>query len=82
MLYFNLLKGRSEEDGIPDVEEEEDEEDDIIHETLFTFEAFESVWNSCFLVYSLPHFSLEICQCRNYPHPPDIPGTISRFRII
>ena len=37
------FKGKSEEDGIPDVEEEEDEEDDIIHETLFTFEAFESV---------------------------------------
>ena len=49
MSYFNYLKGRSEEDGIPDVEEEEDEEDDIIHETLFTFEAFESVWYSCFL---------------------------------
>ena len=38
------MKGKSEEDGIPDVEEEEDEEDEIIHETLFTFEAFESVW--------------------------------------
>ena len=45
-VVFQFLKGRSEEDGIPDVEEEEEEEDDIIHETLFTFEAFESVWNS------------------------------------
>ena len=52
-----LKKGRSEEDGIPDVaEEEEDEEDDVIHETLFTFEAFESVWNSCFCRIAIPHF--------------------------
>ena len=84
-IVFQLFlkkKGRSEEDGIPDVEEE-DEEDDMIHETLFTFEAFESVWNSCFLVY-FPTSSclLEICQCGDYPHSLDIPGTLSRFRII
>jgi replication fork protection complex subunit Tof1/Swi1 len=36
-------KGPSEEDGVPDVEDEGDaeEEEDIIHETMFTFEAFE-----------------------------------------
>ena len=37
-------KGVTEEEGIPDVEEEpEKEDDDVVHETLFTFEAFESV---------------------------------------
>ena len=57
MSYFNFLKGRSEEDGIPDVEEEDDdEEDDVIHETLFTFEAFESVRNFYFWRIALPHF--------------------------
>ena len=83
MSYFNsFLKGRTEEDGIPDVEEEEEEEDDIIHETLFTFEAFESVWNSRFLAYFPTSFSLEIRQCGNNPYSPDIPGTLSRIRII
>ncbi|KAF8558558.1 DUF757-domain-containing protein [Imleria badia] len=35
--------GPSEEDGVPDVEDEADaeEEEDMIHETMFTFEAFE-----------------------------------------
>jgi len=49
------LKGKSEEDGIPDVEEEE-EDDEIVHETLFTFEAFESVRISSSLSYPLSHF--------------------------
>ena len=49
-FQLNLLKGRSEEDGIPDVEAEDEEEDDIVHETLFTFEAFESVWDSLLLM--------------------------------
>ena len=49
-ISIPFIEGQSEEDGIPDVEEEEDEDDGIVHETLFTFEAFESVWNSCFLV--------------------------------
>lgn len=34
--------GITEEEGIPDVEEEEEEEE-VINETMFTFEAFESV---------------------------------------
>ncbi|KAF8064919.1 timeless protein-domain-containing protein [Lyophyllum atratum] len=36
-------KGTGEEDGIPDVEEEVPEEEDVVHETMFTFEAFEMV---------------------------------------
>jgi hypothetical protein len=36
-------KGVGEEDGIPDVEEEEVEVEEVIHETMFTFEAFEMV---------------------------------------
>jgi replication fork protection complex subunit Tof1/Swi1 len=37
-------KDITEEEGIPDVEEEPEKEDeDVVHETLFTFEAFESV---------------------------------------
>jgi hypothetical protein len=56
MSYFNFLKGKSEEDGVPDDDEEDDEEDEIIHETLFTFEAFESVWNSFSFPYSQAHF--------------------------
>lgn len=40
-------KGITEEEGIPDIEDDEDEEhvvfDDTIQETLFTFEAFEMV---------------------------------------
>lgn len=48
-VVLDLLKGKSDEDGIPDVEEEEDNDnDEIVHETLFTFEAFESVWNFYF----------------------------------
>jgi len=39
-LFFIAI---SEEDGIPDVEEIEDDDDEIVHETLFTFDAFESV---------------------------------------
>lgn len=37
--------GPSEEDGVPDVEDEGDaaEEEDTVHETMFTFEAFEMV---------------------------------------
>ncbi|KAH9474545.1 Topoisomerase 1-associated factor 1 [Psilocybe cubensis] len=35
-------KGITEEDGIPDVEEEEEVVDDVITETLFTFEVFEA----------------------------------------
>jgi replication fork protection complex subunit Tof1/Swi1 len=37
--------GPSEEDGVPDVEDEGDAEEgeDMIHETMFTFEAFEMV---------------------------------------
>ncbi|KAF9458264.1 timeless protein-domain-containing protein [Collybia nuda] len=34
-------KGVGEEDGIPDVEEEVEEREEIVHETMFTFEAFE-----------------------------------------
>ncbi|RDB17381.1 Topoisomerase 1-associated factor 1 [Hypsizygus marmoreus] len=34
-------KSVEEEDGIPDVEEEPEEQEEIIHETMFTFEAFE-----------------------------------------
>jgi len=41
LLKFHL--GLSEEDGIPDVEEVEQEDEDVINETLFTFEAFEAV---------------------------------------
>ncbi|KAG6872642.1 hypothetical protein C0995_008073 [Termitomyces sp. Mi166 len=35
------IKGMGEEDGIPDVEEEPAEEEEVVHETMFTFEAFE-----------------------------------------
>ncbi|KAH9947733.1 timeless protein-domain-containing protein [Amylocystis lapponica] len=36
-------KGKSEEDGVPDVEEEVEEEDEeVIHETMFTLDAFEA----------------------------------------
>ncbi|KAF8909752.1 timeless protein-domain-containing protein [Gymnopilus junonius] len=35
-------KGISEEEGIPDVEEDVEEEEEVINETMFTFEAFES----------------------------------------
>lgn len=53
----------------------------MIHETLFTFEAFESVWTPG--SWRIPNsFSLEICQCGNYPHAFNIPGALSRFRII
>lgn len=41
LLKFHL--GVSEEDGIPDVEEVEEEDDGVINETMFTFEAFEAV---------------------------------------
>lgn len=34
-------KGVGEEDGIPDVEEIEQEDEQVVHETIFTFEAFE-----------------------------------------
>ncbi|KAG5339373.1 hypothetical protein C0989_004499 [Termitomyces sp. Mn162] len=35
------IKGMGEDDGIPDVEEEPAEEEEVVHETMFTFEAFE-----------------------------------------
>ncbi|KAF8237621.1 timeless-domain-containing protein [Tricholoma matsutake] len=35
------VKGVGEEDGIPDVEEETEEPEEVVHETMFTFEAFE-----------------------------------------
>ncbi|KAG6856013.1 hypothetical protein H0H87_008415 [Tephrocybe sp. NHM501043] len=34
-------KGLGEDDGIPDAEEEPAEEQEVVHETMFTFEAFE-----------------------------------------
>ena len=43
-LRFAHKTGVGEEDGIPDVEEEvEEEREEVIHETMFTFEAFEMV---------------------------------------
>ena len=54
-LFQQFQKGRSEEDGIPDVDEEKDEEDDIIHETLFTFELYGT---SAFCVLPLTHFQI------------------------
>lgn len=78
---FNPLKGKSEEDGIPDVEEY-DEEDEIVHETLFTFEAFQSVWYYCFLMWFTWLSKLEIRKCGHYTHSSDILVTLSRFRII
>ena len=41
-----------EGEGIPDVEDIEPEEEEIIHETMFTFQAFEMVSDSVF-IYSL-----------------------------
>lgn len=32
-----------EDDGIPDVEDEPAEEEEVVHETVFTFEVFETV---------------------------------------
>lgn len=49
-------KGITEEEGIPDVEEEPEEVEDVVHETLFTFEAFESVRPPLFF----PHIRLLI----------------------
>ena len=54
-VFQQFQKGRSEEDGIPDVDEEKDEEDDIIHETLFTFELYGT---SAFCVLPLTHFQI------------------------
>ncbi|KAG6820075.1 hypothetical protein H0H93_005603 [Arthromyces matolae] len=34
-------KGLGEDDGVPDFEEEPVEEEEVVHETMFTFEAFE-----------------------------------------
>jgi len=41
--------GASEEEGIPDVEEIEDIDEEVINETLFTFEAFEAASDHSFL---------------------------------
>ncbi|KAF8961410.1 timeless protein-domain-containing protein [Flammula alnicola] len=46
-------KGLSEEEGIPDVEEEEEEHEEIINETLFTFEAFESKFAQADITHTL-----------------------------
>jgi replication fork protection complex subunit Tof1/Swi1 len=45
--------GVGEEDGIPDVEEEVEEVEETIHETMFTFEAFE-------MVIIIPSFALAL----------------------
>jgi hypothetical protein len=52
--------GVGEEDGIPDVEEVEEPEE-VIHETMFTFEAFE-------MVTSCPQF----LSCSESPTQPEI----------
>jgi len=58
-VFFFMLKfseeflGVGEEDGIPDVEELEEENEQVVHETIFTFEAFELVKISLFSDMSL-----------------------------
>ncbi|KDR76874.1 hypothetical protein GALMADRAFT_245966 [Galerina marginata CBS 339.88] len=46
-------KGVSEEDGIPDVEDEVDEEEEVINETLFTFDAFEGKFAQAEITHTL-----------------------------
>ncbi|EGO01257.1 hypothetical protein SERLA73DRAFT_51065 [Serpula lacrymans var. lacrymans S7.3] len=48
-------KGLTEEDGIPDVEDLEDAEDaeNVIHETMFTFEAFEMKFANAEITHTL-----------------------------
>lgn len=43
LLNVVLARKITEEEGVPDVEEEPQSEDDMIHETMFSFEAFELV---------------------------------------
>ena len=38
-----MVTGVTEEEGVPDVEEDEAPEEEVIQETMFTFDAFESV---------------------------------------
>lgn len=65
----------TEEDGIPDVEEVEDEDEDVINETMFTFEAFEAVRALFqFHINRSPEYP-EIRFGRNYANPPDLPGS-------
>lgn len=63
MRIQQVSSGISEEDGVPDVEDvEEEHESEVINETLFTFEAFEAVGD-------LSKFSFVISNAtRNLPN--------------
>lgn len=43
LKFSEEILGVGEEDGIPDVEELEQEDEQVVHETIFTFETFELV---------------------------------------
>lgn len=66
MSRLRTKAGVGEEDGIPDVEEEVEEQEEIIHETMFTFEAFEMV--RLFPVYC-PFSKESSTDARNSPMP-------------
>lgn len=77
-------KGAGEEDGVPDVEVAEvEEEEEVVLETMFTFEAFEMVSASLVVVSSLLLRRLlagiEICKLGNYTHPPCLPCAVQRL---
>jgi len=57
-------KGGGEEDGVPDVEVAEEEEDEVVHETMFTFEAFEMVGYFFFLSFVFVVFLLTFFRFR------------------
>lgn len=70
-----------EGEGVPDVEDIEEvaDDDDVVLETMFTFETFEAVSSESFyflLSSTLMIFHLEICKCRDHTNFTCISGQI------
>jgi hypothetical protein len=84
-------KGTEGEDGgVPEEEEGEDEEEvmeDVIHETMFTFEAFEAVSTLSFVLRQLAHTQptyrnslAQTSHASSSPISPDIKISQARTR--
>lgn len=80
----HILQGVTEEEGIPDAEEEEEvieRYEDTIQETLFTFDAFEMVGTETDLgnMASNEGAYPEICKRGNKPNTSDVSSSIQRI---
>lgn len=91
-MYVRKKKGKKsrkskggDEDGVPDVEVVEEDEEEVVLETMFTFEAFEMVCRFDFeITRSADLFILatEICQLGDHANTPRLPCKVQGVRVL